>query len=363
MYRFLIVVLIAIGLTGLACAQDNGSESNHLIPELSLFRDGISHWQKKNGRDRNDPRFDPSQYVEIANNLVGLQNDDGGWSKDIDWLAQIPRKDLERLHGDMLGRSTFDNHNTYPQIEYLAKVYNLTGNERFRESSERGLDYLLREQRESGGWRGWDVDAITFNDGVMTGIMGMLLDIQNDADHFRWLGEARRDRAEAALDRGIRVTLKCQIEIDGEKTAWCQQHDHTTLKPVQARTYELPSITAQESVDVVRFLKRIHNPSLEIRESIESALKWFRSSAITGYRLERVPIEPVRFENHTATQDVALVEDPSAPPLWARFYDLKTGKPIFCNRDGKVVGSLSEVALERRTGYAWYGYWPSILLQ
>ncbi|MCA9431620.1 MAG: pectate lyase, partial [Candidatus Omnitrophica bacterium] len=127
--------------------------------------------------------------------------------------------------------------------------------------------------------------------------------------------------------------------------------------------YELPSITAQESVDVVRFLQRIPSPSPEIRESIESALKWFRSSAITGYRLERVPIEPVRFENHTATQDVVLVEDPSAPPLWARFYDLKTGKPIFCNRDGKVVGSLSEVALERRTGYAWYGSWPSKLLQ
>ena len=346
---------------GLLVATAEG-DCHEGIPDLTLFQDGISHWQKKHGRDRNDPRYDPSQFVLIANNFVELQNEDGGWSKDIDWLAQIPRKDLERLHGKMLGRSSFDNRNTYPQVEYLAKVYCLTRDDKYREAAERGLDYIFDEQRKSGGWRGQDVDAITFNDDVMAGIMTLLMDISEEVRHFAWLDEERRAKACEALDRAIQVTLQCQIVVDGQKTAWCQQHDHKTLAPIAARSYELPSITALESVGVVRFLQRIPNPNPEVIDAIHSAIAWFGSSTIKGYRLKRIPIEPVRFENHTATHDVVLVEDPSSPHLWARFYDIETGEPLFCNRDGTQVRSLAEVHLERRTGYAWYGYWPAVLL-
>ena len=52
--------------------------------DLSLFRDGISHWQKRYGRDRNDARYDPAQIVHIAENLLQYQNPDGGWPVDLD---------------------------------------------------------------------------------------------------------------------------------------------------------------------------------------------------------------------------------------------------------------------------------------
>ena len=37
-------------------------------------------------------------------------------------------------------------------MRYLARVYNGTGYERFKESFLRGIDYLLEAQYDNGGW-------------------------------------------------------------------------------------------------------------------------------------------------------------------------------------------------------------------
>ena len=60
--------------------------------------------------------------------------------------------------------------------------------------------------------------------------------------------------------------------------------------------------------------------------------------------------------------DKVIVKDPKAPPIWARFYDIKTNRPIFCGRDGKIKKTLAEIDPERRTGYSWYGRYPAGLL-
>ena len=50
---------------------------------------------------------------------------------------------------------------------------------------------------------------------------------------------------------------------------------------------------------------------------------------------------------------MTLEPDASAPPLWARYYELDTNKPFFANRDGHKVYKFEEVDPERRAGYAW----------
>jgi PelA/Pel-15E family pectate lyase len=50
------------------------------------------------------------------------------------------------------------------------------------------------------------------------------------------------------------------------------------------------------------------------------------------------------------------------PPLWARFYEIGTNRPIFSDRDGVPKRELSEIGYERRNGYAWLGKWPQHLL-
>ena len=55
--------------------------------------------------------------------------------------------------------------------------------------------------------------------------------------------------------------------------------------------------------------------------------------------------------------DKVIVPDPSAPPLWARFYEIETNRPFFCGRDGVKKYDIAEIEAERRNGYAWYGNW------
>ena len=192
--------------------------------------------------------------------------------------------------------------------------------------------------------------------------MELLLDIQQEVPHFAWLDAERRAAAHGALEKAIDCTLASQIVVDGKKTAWCQQHDHKTFAPVDARSYELASISSRESADVIRFLMKLPNPDQRVTDAIEAGVAWLQEAQIAGLRLKSVPIDAVRFENHTAKYDRVVVPDPKAPPLWARFYEIESQQPLFCRRDGTVVGTLADVELERRTGYAWYGDWPTDLI-
>ena len=56
------------------------------------------------------------------------------------------------------------------------------------------------------------------------------------------------------------------------------------------------------------------------------------------------------------------MDDPSAEPLWARYYDIETNRPFYCDRDGVKKYALAEVGLERRKGYAWLRPWGAKVL-
>jgi PelA/Pel-15E family pectate lyase len=58
-----------------------------------------------------------------------------------------------------------------------------------------------------------------------------------------------------------------------------------------------------------------------------------------------------------------VVEDQDAPAIWARFYDLKTNEPYFCDRDGIKRKTLAELSDERRNGYGWYTNTPAKVLK
>jgi PelA/Pel-15E family pectate lyase len=367
MGRFLCVMMITWMGVGFVFAQDDelgvAKSRTYEAIDLQPLMDSMSHWRKRYGRDRNDRQYAPTQIVLIAENLVGLQNEDGGWPKDVDWQIDIHPDTVRAIKGVRSLRSTLDNRSTYTHVAYLAKVYVVTGLDRYRKSAERGLDFIFDAQNASGGWRGWDVDAITYNDDVMLGTMRTMRGIVNGESHFAWVDDVYRQKAKAALGRAIDVTLKCQIVVKGKKTAWCQQHDHETLLPTKARSYELPSICPGESTGIVQFLMEIEKPSAEVIDAIDHAMVWFEASKIEGIRVETVKVDATRFKNHTATTDRVVVEDPNAPLLWARFHEVDTFRPFMCNRDGIVVYSLAEVALERRTGYGWYGGWPRQLIE
>ena len=57
-----------------------------------------------------------------------------------------------------------------------------------------------------------------------------------------------------------------------------------------------------------------------------------------------------------------VVRDPAAPPLWARFYEIGTNRPMYSGRDSVIRYSLAEIELERRVNYSWLGPYAAELL-
>lgn len=301
--------------------------------------------------------------IRIADNVLLYQRDTGGWPKGIDMARALSEGDKARIRNRKNRQdSILDNGATHTQIRYLAKVYNASRQERFRQGFLKGVDYLLEAQYDNGGWpqrypnpSGYS-RYITFNDNAMIGAMSVLRDIAERKSGYIFVDEGRRRKAKEAVQKGIECILKCQIVVDGERTAWCQQHDEKTFEPRPARIYEKVSICGGESVGIVRFLMNIDNPTEEIIEAIQGAVAWFDRVKITGIRQVNKPDDSER------GYDKVIIKDTTAPPIWARFYEIGTNRPIFCGRDGKIKYKLTEIEHERRTGYSWYGRGPADLL-
>jgi PelA/Pel-15E family pectate lyase len=135
----------------------------------------------------------------------------------------------------------------------------------------------------------------------------------------------------------------------GVRTVWAAQHDETTFAPAWARKFEPPTLASAESVGVVRFLLGIERPGPDVVAAVEGAVAWFERVKITGLRVEDVPAAGL-----PKGRDRVAVPDPAAGPLWARFYELETDRPVFMGRDSVVHYRLDEIEHERRIGYAWY---------
>lgn len=344
--------------------------------DTSGFVDGSHHWYSIGDEEHvinplpTQRRFKVDEVSNIADNILRYQKNNGGWPKNYDMLAILTKEQMEALTRSRAEtNTTIDNGATHRQVQYLAKAFSRTHNPRHREACLRGLDYLLGAQYPNGGWPQFYPDTsgyrkyITFNDGAMIGVMQVLSDIVRGQPQFAFVDDARRARAEQAFDKGLNAILKCQIVEHGVPTAWCQQHDNIDFRPQHARSYELPSICGSESAEIALFLMDLPKPSPKIISAVQHAVQWFRKSQLSGIRVDEVKAPKAQFMFHSANFDRVAVNDPKAPPIWARFYELGTGRPLFCNRDGKAVYSLAEVDRERRTGYGWYTYEPSKVLQ
>jgi PelA/Pel-15E family pectate lyase len=190
----------------------------------------------------------------------------------------------------------------------------------------------------------------------MLNALRVLQDVAKSENGFVAVNAGLKKRSARAVEKGIGCILKTQIRINGKPAVWCAQHDHVTLLPAKARSYELPSYSAAESVDITRFLMEIKNPSAEVKAAVNGAANWLQKATITGFKTERI-----KDASQPKGQDVVVIPAEGAK-IWARFYDLESGKPFFCGRDGIKKEKLGEIENERRTGYAYYGTWPEKLL-
>lgn len=276
--------------------------------------------------------------------ILTWQSEQGDWPKNKDTTRQEYTGDRSKLKG------TFDNGATTGELRVLARAFQVTGDTRYQQAFQKGFDHIVRAQYPNGGWPQYYPLSdqyhrhITFNDGSMIRIMEFLRDAATSQE-FSFLDKGRQSSALKAFNLGVACIVKCQIIIDGVPTVWCAQHDEVTLAPANARSYELASLSGAESAGIVRFLISLDNPNAEVVRSVKGAVAWFESNRIDGYRYKKSGSEP------------NLVQDSRARPLWARFYELNSNRPFFCDRDGVVKYDIQEIGSERRGGYTWYGNW------
>ncbi len=310
-------------------------EARHVADVITSFQTPAGGWGKNQRRD--GTLRQPGQPY-VANNISKfLAPDDFDTPAEPGW--------------NYVG--TLDNNTTTTELRFLGRVIaQAPGPEgdAWRKSFLHGIDYLLKAQYPNGGWpQVWPLeggyhDAITYNDDAVTLAAEVLTDVADG--RYAFVPDDIRRKAGTASQAALQCILDTQIRIDGRRTVWAQQHDMLTLAPVTARNFEPAALSSDESANILLYLMSLPHPSADTATAIKAGIVWFQDNELHG----------VAWLKTDHGRD--LVPSPGAPALWARYYSLTTGKPVFGDRDKSVHDSVSELTLERRNGYAWFNSAP-----
>tara|TARA_R110000868_G_scaffold22358_5_gene91756 strand:- start:2165 stop:3751 length:1587 start_codon:yes stop_codon:yes gene_type:complete len=354
-------LLAGISTSGLVTPKDNGTiiitatakDGSQISNEFTINISGVTPIYATNLR---------------AENMLLWQRNNGGWPKEpyndfsgYDREQTVMEKETA-IQTKENTDTTIDNDHTVGELRHLLSAYKTTHNPNYLQGALKAIDYLLSAQYANGGWPQYYPDMsgyrhqITYNDNAMVNVMNLMWDISKSKNNTDVIESAYIEKAIIAFNKGISILLQTQIIVNGKKTAWCAQHDEISLLPATARSYELPSISGSESVGIVRTLMLVENPSAGIIQAVNDAVAWFEEAKLFDIATQKIndPSQPTG-------EDVIVVSSPGNV-LWARFYDLDTNLPFFCGRDGIKKNTLAEIENERRTGYAWYGNWPTNLI-
>jgi PelA/Pel-15E family pectate lyase len=328
--------------------------------------------------DRPDAWYGQPEGRRIADIIVSFQTPAGGWSKNLDMTLSnrmpgepfasgnlsnfLAPRDNDLPHDTNWNYvGTFDNDATITQLRFLARTVTATGagsGATYRAAFLRGLDYIFAAQYPNGGWpQVWPLeggyhDAITMNDGAMLNILTLLRNVADGTNEFTFVSAKTRAKAGASFQRGLDCLLACQIVVDGRRTVWCQQHDALTLQPASARNYEMPSQTSGESAQIVLFLMQLPHPGSNVVAAVRAAAAWFDATKLND----------VAFKADGA-DGRKLVPAPGNGPIWSRYYEIGTDRPIFGDRDKSIHDNVNEISRERRQGYSWFNDNPKRMLE
>ena len=345
--------------------------TNSTVPPAAKGASGMSLMESNEWYGQTEAR-------RIADIIVTFQTPAGGWGKNLNFTKH-PRAPGEHFVADngsmFLGAGdndtphdagwsyvgTFDNGATITQLNYLAKIISAGGTNdvsAYRKSFLHGLDYVFAAQYPNGGWpQVWPLsggyhDDITYNDNAIVNVLKLLSEVADGKNEFAFVPAAARARAAASLKRGLDCLLVTQIVVDGRRTVWCQQYDALALQPTSARNYEMPCQSSGESGAMVLFLMELPNPDTNVVAAVRAAVVWF----------EKTKLKDVAFKS-TGPDGRHLISAPGAGPIWARYYEIGTDRPIFGDRDKSIHDTVDEISLERRKGYAWFGDAPKRVLE
>lgn len=274
---------------------------------------------------------DPS-YIDAARRngdlLLQLQLPSGGWFSEM----PVHGQDLAFWFKWYVPWATLDDDVTTGAVRFLLRLFEATGDPRYRAGAERGLDLLVRAQLRSGAWPltyrpVWlrtvtpsFEDLPSLNDAATASVISTLLlgaEVLN-----------RPDLVEAAAGGGDWLVAS---RFADQSAGWAQQYDEEG-RPVPGRAFEPVALASWETKHALGALAELARVRPEERycTAIEEGLAWLESTALS-------------------------------PGCWARFISLDTGAPVFLDIDGHPVPS----AVQAKRPYRWTGDYgiPSLFTQ
>lgn len=272
---------------------------------------------------------------EVASNVLLYQKNSGGWPKNVPMHLPMSDADKIRVAGEKDSREAskkgcMDNDATTSEIRFLARMWRVNGDERYRDGARRGVRFILDSQypnaeapdAHAGGWpqyyplRGGYSDYFTFNDNLHLNNMLLLRDLMDSSTEVSAiLPDEWRAEVEDAYRDGLQCILDCQVTEDGVKTLWCAQHDPYTLLPAEGRPHELPSYSADEETSLLWFLMSLDEPSASVTDAVEHGVAFLESTAIDGKKPEFV-------YNDRGERIDEIVVDCDSSRMWGRFIQL-----------------------------------------
>jgi PelA/Pel-15E family pectate lyase len=281
-------------------------------------------------------------YLEAAKQagycLVRGQLRSGGWDYRIEFNPKNRKKYAYRVDEPVEGSSqrnttTLDDNTTQAALRLLMQLDKTLDfkDAAIHEAAEFALKSLLKVQYPIGAWPqrfaappdpdkfpikkasypeswSWEHPKVsystfyTFNDNAINDVIDIMFMASDVYGDERYSAAARRC--------GDFIIL---AQMPEPQPAWAQQYD-TEMHPAWARRFEPPSITGGESQGVMRALLQLYRNTGDKKylEPIPRAIEYFRRSELPNGQL-------------------------------ARFYELRTNKPLYFTIDYKLTYSDADM--------------------
>lgn len=286
--------------------------------------------------------------TDAALALVYGQLKSGGWTNSVDFNPKSKlTADYRNGKGKGRNNSTLDDGITQSAIQLLIRVdqAHQFRNQKIHEAAMVALNALLQAQYPVGAfpqvWTGpvekipgkpagfpdydWRTegriknywDCYTLNDGLAGYVSTVLMEAYEIYEDERY--------QQAVLKLG---DFLIQAQLPDPQPAWAQQYNFE-MQPIWARKFEPPAVTGGETQDVIETLMNI-----------------YRFSGDPKY-LEPIP-RALAYLNRSHLPDGQL----------ARYYELKTNRPLYMERQGKRYSlTYDDSNLPRHYGWKIQSQW------
>jgi PelA/Pel-15E family pectate lyase len=183
--------------------------------------------------------------------------------------------------------------------------------QRFRKPPDAAMHPVKRASYPepwSKKWPGPDYQGhYTFNDNSIADAIDMMLEAARIYNEPRF---------RASAEKGGQFILLAQMP--DPQPAWAQQYDRD-MHPAWARLFEPPSITGGESQGIMRILMTLYRETGDRKylAPIPKALEYLKRSTV-------------------ARTDAEVFRRLPAGPVLARFYELKTNRPLYITKGSRI---------------------------